>query len=533
MTPVDTIVSERTKTRTPWARRWLEGAGAAIVLSPGVLWGELSSTRTFAYHRLLPLTTVDRGLVLDLIVGSFLAMLVAWGIEQAVDARLARERAPSRSYTPLLWALWASFLLGMALLSLMQAQLIMWKWLSPVWTFTAAAAVLYVLWAASARLYAKAIHAIRTVLMLAGVCLFWMVPLLIAHSLARQPYDTTDFSKPVAVHDASHPRIVWLLFDGMSYEQAFVHRWPDLAMPNFDRLRSRSVTFSSVSPEGQFTENIVPSLLLGKTIAKVASTPEGWPKYRDEGRWIPFDADDTLFADAKRSGWTTGVAGVWNPYCRILKDQLDFCHMQLAPMFVAGISRDNSSIENAMAPVYQFRRILFGQTAAESNSELSFDDLTSIQRKLIMDKDLDLCFLHLAAPHPAGFYDRRTQKLGAGSHSYIDNLAFADRLLGVLLDDLDRSGTADRTTLIISSDHSWRVWLWRNQVGWTDEDELASAHGKSDDPRPVLMVQFPHEQHASEISRPVPLLWMHGLIESMMAGQIQNRQQLETWATRQ
>src|SRR5690242_6434749 len=164
MTPVDTIVAERTKTRTPWARRWLEGAGISILLAPGVLWGELSSTRTFAYHRLLPLTTVDRGLVLDLVAGSFLAMLVAWGIEVAVDARLARERPSRRSCSPLLWALWASFLLGMAVLSLMQAQLIMWKWVSPVWAFTAAGAALFVLWATSARLYAKTIHAIRTVL---------------------------------------------------------------------------------------------------------------------------------------------------------------------------------------------------------------------------------------------------------------------------------------------------------------------------------------------------------------------------------
>jgi len=533
MTPVDTIVAERTKTRTPWARRWLEGAGISILLAPGVLWGELSSTNNYAFHRLLPFNTIDRALALDLVAGSLLAMLVAWGIEKIVDTGVARQRPGRRSYTPLLWTLWISFALEMGVLSLMQGWIIAWSWVSPIRTFGLAFAAGFILWAASARLYDRAIHFVRTGLMLAGLCLFWMVPLLIAHSLARQPWDATDFSRPVPVHDSNHPRIVWLLFDGMSYDQVFVHRWPDLAMPNFDRLRARSVTFSSVSPEGQFTENIVPSLLLGKTISKVVATRDGWPKYRAEGDWVPFEPNQTLFADAKRNGWTTGIVGFWNPYCRILKDQLDLCHMDLAPLAIGGMSRDNNTIENAMAPVYQLRRILFGPPAHESNSNPTFDEFTSIDRKLIMDKDLDLCFLHLAAPHPPGFYDRRTQKLGTGSHSYVDNLALADRLLGVLLDDLDRSGTADRTTLIISSDHSWRVWLWRNQVGWTDEDELASAHGKLDDPRPMLMVRFPHEQHASEISRPVPLLWMHGLLESMMAGQLESRQQLEDWAARQ
>ena len=49
----------------------------------------------------------------------------------------------------------------------------------------------------------------------------------------------------------------------------------------------------------------------------------------------------------------------------------------------------------------------------------------------------------------------------------------------------------------------------------------------------MLMVSFPGEQHSADIGRRVPLLNMHAMIEGMLAGQIENRQQLEHWAAQQ
>jgi arylsulfatase A-like enzyme len=116
--------------------------------------------------------------------------------------------------------------------------------------------------------------------------------------------------------------------------------------------------------------------------------------------------------------------------------------------------------------------------------------------------------------------------------SYIDNLALADRSLGELLQTLDETRDAEQTTLIVSSDHSWRVGIWRYGFGWTKEDELASGHGHFD-PRPVLMVRFPGETAPTDVEQPVPLLAMHAMIDRMLAGQLGDAQQLEAWEGKQ
>jgi hypothetical protein len=360
-----------------------------------------------------------------------------------------------------------------------------------------------------------------------------MVPTLVAAGTRRQPYDVQSFEKAMAAPEPGHRRIVWLLFDGMSYDQVFDHRWPGLAMLNFDRLRSQSATFSSVRPDGRFTEDVVPSLLMGVPILETRATSDGWLLYRShrQSAWRRFDGSTTLFADAHREGWTTGVTGWYNPYCRLLRDQLDSCWMDLLPL-PDHFSRDKSTAGNLLGllPSVDPAEVPAPPSQPGDSPLNEIAEIPAVDR-MIADEKIDLVFVHLPMPHPPGRYDRRSGRIGDGG-SYIDNLALSDRILRRLLADVGRTEAASRTTVIVSSDHSWRVWLWRDTFGWSTEDEEASDHGEFD-PRPMLMVRFPGETTAAGVSRPVRLLAMHDLVERMMAGEIGSNAQLEAWASRQ
>lgn len=516
--------------RTPWSRSWLEGAGAAILLAPGLIWLQLSQSHVDTFHRLLPLTTVTRALAVDLVLLSLASMLVIRGLE----ALASRVPATGRSVLVLAWALWFGLLAARAVAGMIVAQVLWWQQITTGRTFLLVAGLLAILWQVSLRGYFLTIRALRFGVLLAGFCLFWMVPALIVASFAHQPWDQAQFRKPLPPA-APHRRIVWLLFDEMSYDQTFVHRWPGLALPNLDALHAQSVTFSNVQPDGFFTELVIPSIFLGKPINDVRGTPSGWMTYQSakHGPWQPFDGSQTLFADAQRDGWTTGALGDYNPYCRMLKDQLDFCWMGMPPL-PDHFSRDKSTLGNVIAPlVADWDRLDKRPAKPKATDSSPLDALGPVLhgRELIGDEAIDLCFIHLPMPHPPGSYDRKTGRIGV-SGSYIDNLALSDRVLGLLMADLAKTADADQTTVILSSDHSWRVWLWRNTFGWTREDELASGHGHFD-PRPMLMVRFPGQTAAQEIDHPVPLLGMHDLIERMMTGQIENQQQLDAWAAQQ
>lgn len=506
--------------RRSWGYRSLQGAGAGILLTIGLSWDQLSPTHLDLFHRLLPINTIVCAIAVDLILASVLATLAFWLFDR-IDGR-------GRS---LLWVLVGGFLADRAVGGLITAQVLSWDRLSPLGAFFLASGVLLVLWVASRRIYAATVRGMRMTLLLLGFCIFWMLPVLLAGGFARQPWDATRIRKPVAPADA-HPRVVWVLFDEMSWRQMFADRFPGLDLPNFDRLRAESVVFSNVQPDGFFTENVIPSLLLGKPILDTRASSAGWLFYRTQAHapWTRFDPAATLFAEAQREGWTTGVAGTYNPYCRLLADQLDSCWMHLND-FPDHLSRDNSTLENVTAPLRAQwarlrRRPLATPTLAEVLAELVHEGTG-----MAADSTIDFSFLHVPLPHPPGFYDRRSGRIGPGG-SYIDNLALSDRILGQVMEGVERSGAAARTTVIVSSDHSWRTFLWRNANGWTREDELASDHGVFD-PRPMLIVRFPMGTAGDEIARPVPLLAMHDLLERILAGKIANPQQLEDWAEHQ
>jgi hypothetical protein len=438
----------------------------------------------------------------------------------------------------LLWALWFGILAPpfRTVANLALANVNWWQRVSALDAFLWTVVPLFLLWFLSRPWFLSAVRILRVAVLLLGFCMFWMVPALVRDSMARQPRDQASFLKPLPASTVPHRRIVWVLFDEMSYDQVFDHRFPGLELPNLDRLRAESTTFSDVDPDGRFTEDVIPSILLGVPIDQVRGTPSGWMIYqtRQVSPWIRFQGAQTLFADAQREGWTSGVVGEFNPYCRLLQDQLDSCWMSLPPL-PNNMSRDRSTLGNVLAPLAgawdrQFHRKRSGPAPPGLST---VDVLPSVAAgdRLIRDTSIDLCLVHLPFPHPPGDYNRKTDRIGA-SGTYIDNLALSDRILGHILTEIAQLPDASNTVLVLSSDHSWRTWLWRGKFDWTPEEEIASRHGYFD-PRPMLMVRFPGQTTPDKVSRPVPLLSMHNLLEGIMGGEIESPQQLQSWAGKQ
>jgi hypothetical protein len=311
---------------------------------------------------------------------------------------------------------------------------------------------------------------------------------------------------------------VWLLFDELSYDQTFEHRFPSLALPAFDSFKSKSVVFSNLQPAGYYTDRVIPSYLLGESVGNIRSNLDGDPVVKLTGKpWQAFDAQATLFAEAKRLGWTTGVVGWYNPYCRILVGTLNYCFWRMGDGQSDGAFPDHSALQNAAVPIEEE---LHGFEHKPGFAELKHaQDFTAIMPQaeaLLRDQSIGFVFIHLPIPHPPGIYDRRTGRLRA-TGSYIDNLALADKSLAELMAILNATSLAPRTTVIVCSDHSWRVPMWRSPPLWTKEDETAS-HGRFD-PRPVLMIHFPGQHEGQLVTAPFPSIRIHEIIQHLLRGE--------------
>jgi hypothetical protein len=352
-----------------------------------------------------------------------------------------------------------------------------------------------------------------------------LLPRLAIDGFRSEPRDQTSFTRGGLPAQHANARIVWILMDELSYDQTFDHRQSDLSLHNFDAFASESIRFSNVQPSGIYTEFVVPGLLLGAPVAELKTPLHGQVSFRTAsgGAWHPLDQQSTIFGEAWKLGWNPGVAGWYNPYCRLFPDVLARCSWLFSD-YVPGLnlplSYDKSVIEN-MSVLLPFRtdlEFIFHDQSDNAAHRRDYEDVMRRSGSLLKDGQIRFVFLHMPVPHPRGIYDRIHHQL-SDQGDYLDNLVLADDTLGSLLEILRAMPDFQRTTVIVSSDHSWRTAWWKPYPAWSMEEERVTDGGKFD-PRPVLMVHLPGAATGQVIAKPVDGLVVHRILERLLHGQM-------------
>lgn len=497
-------------------RQLAEAAGCALLLLPNYL-QLLRPSNLALYHHQLPVSHLVSGVLIDALA---LFILIEMFLLSVPHFPQPLQRIVIAMFAGLM--LWR--MVDIAAATCNDAQIFIAFWNSirkPACIITSAAFGVFA--NLSSRKVGSIVRWIRVIPAAFAFSAFWIVPRLLYIALAQQP---AMFNPPLdafpPAHDELHRRVVWILFDELSYDQSFEHVGPDVALPHLSNFRSRSISFSNLQPIGYYTELIIPSLFLGKRIDRVRSTVDGELSYDAGSRhlWKKYDPDMTLFAIAQRRGWNAGIVGWYNPYCRILGPVLNTCFWQPVDIFPTeeyGASEEKSALANAAAlPQWYLRRFNRGATAADEHIR-EYREVMKRALVLIDDTRVRFVFLHLPLPHPPGIYDRRRHKLRSAG-TYLDNLVLADDMFGTILRQIDMTSSAKQTTVIVSSDHSWRVPLWRDTAEWTSEEERAS--GGRFDPRPVLLIHFPGQTSGKEVANSVSELLEYDLVAAMLRDQI-------------
>jgi hypothetical protein len=503
-------------------RLWLQGGGLAMLYLLPLIADFLSPSQNGFYHQVMPITSLTRGVVLDLLL---LALVVAGGF-----AWLRRIQSVFLRRVLWLFALFVTaFVTERGLVDVLHNVSIGFTlpaWAAQLPWIVLAAAVPLLLFAP--RYYDLVTKAAEVFLMSAGMAaLFVVLPQLLYACFNHAPAEQASF-----VHTASQPwrpgepRIVWVLFDELSYDQVFDHRQPNVELPAFTALRQESVSFSQLVPMGDQTELVIPSLFLGRPIIQVKSNRQGamlWVS-KPEMSWESFRSEDTVFAVAQRQSWGTGVAGWYNPYCRILATVLDRCYWTHREFAFGGrfnrISSQRSVWGNARdgLPLIPQIENAWRHTPPNQSHRVDYRNVLREAKSLISDENIRFAFIHLPVPHPPGIFADPTQRIGE-TEDYLGNLILADQALAQLRAAIAKTSAASDTIFIVSSDHSWRVSTWRGAPGWTNAEERATGGGAFD-PRPVLMVRFPGQNTPEQVDRPQSEMIVHDLLLDLIAGKV-------------
>lgn len=527
------------------ARWWAEGAGLALVVMLPSFFPLLLPDNLALYHEKFPVQNLIFGILLDL---GAIAVLSVCAL--ALVLRLPERPRLMAGAVLAAAVLWRAGLFLASLRMADQFDLLahgernasgLIQFLEEgmrLKIYVAAGLVLIFLLLALAKplLMRAIIRGTRIGLAGFAFSIIWLVPQLVyLTTRSAQPRVSARQISPSRVKTSSTPqaRLVWILFDELSYRVVFEQHPAGEEFPNLESLHNQSFSFTRVDPVGFYTDHVVPSLLAGKEMDEIRSTSAGRLEYRGlpQRNWEAFDEDSSLFGVAERSGWNPGVAGWYNPYCRLFASVLSECSWRAAavlPLETIGASGSKSIAANALILPEQLLARLSGERLIDGSTgrQRNIDDYRSIMeraRGLIQNQQIHFVFLHLPVPHPPGIYDRRRHQLRPAGN-YLDNLTLADDTLGQLMHEIAESADSDQTTVIVSSDHSWRVPMWETGRDWTQEEEEIS-HGKFD-PRPVFLVHFPGQTNSVEVRSQVPELEEHDIIAAIFSRQVGNEAQL-------
>jgi hypothetical protein len=347
-------------------------------------------------------------------------------------------------------------------------------------------------------------------------------------------YHPTDYADgPLAERLAGAPpgvRAVWIVFDEWSQAIAFNKRPAGLDLPNFDRFRSESFYATAAEPPAGFTRISIPSLLIGE---HAETTPAGPKELTVEVSShhgpVSWGALPNVFDTARQMGFNTALAGWFHPYGRLLNHSLTRCYWT-AEWLPPGIE-ESFQPESLLAAMWRRARMqaaglplvarLLGEPAMR-NARLGelerFNYLRNRALEIATDPSIGLVFIHLPVPHPPALYDRSLKKMTSDpTRGYLDGLALADAVLGVLRQKMEDAGLWNGAAVLISSDHSLRPSIWRDQHIWNREDETVAPVNTSGVP---FLLKLPGQTGAVTYEKSFNTDISGSLLTAILAGDL-------------
>jgi arylsulfatase A-like enzyme len=259
---------------------------------------------------------------------------------------------------------------------------------------------------------------------------------------------------------------VWIIFDELDQRLAFEQRPATVAMPEFDKLRGSALYATAAYSPTSGTLSALPSLITGKLVASARPVGPGDLRimYADPGdtNEVRWSEEPNVFSRARALGIDSALIGWYHPYCRELTRDLTSCWWTAMPFQADSVGRTTTeAVPKYLRSLFETSLLSpFGQSLSTREAAERFQALFAEARRAVANPSFGLVFLHLQVPHAPHAYSRHNRDFtlsNAPVTGYLDSLALADIALGELRHAMEESSLWDSTTVLVSSDHSYRT----------------------------------------------------------------------------
>lgn len=332
---------------------------------------------------------------------------------------------------------------------------------------------------------------------------------------------------PTTTRSSKFPkRVVLMIFDELDHE-SIVNRPDHIKMSSWEELVSKSVVSEKAFPPNNYTQKSIPSLLTGRQVvqARPAGTKELEIKFSLDDKSIRIQDTENIFSDVKAKGGRSGIVGWFHPYVRLFEKEVNAAYWY--PDAVSTCFSLSECVLENFAVV--FNSLPFSNPF-EAKEHLKFEELFSEPRvagqieripqmrqhavEMAGDDRLDLVYLHFSFPH-APYFDKDVRQ----TDDYVASFELVDKTISEIREAIDRSGLSERTAIVVSSDHWWRVKTEENFDG--DENKLR-----------VPFVVHVGGTRRIEISQAFNTIVTRYLIDAIFRGEITANEDVPAWLTR-
>jgi hypothetical protein len=339
------------------------------------------------------------------------------------------------------------------------------------------------------------------------------------------------------------PRVVWLIFDELDQRMTFVNRPDSVKMPEIDRLRSHAVYASNAYPPAGKTLVSIPALITGRFVSKatISNSKELLISFNDAAQPVRLSSQANIFSRARGMGLNSAAVGWYHPYCRLIGSSLASCDIHGSRWDMPELTMSEMlryPMNPAWMPVVWKNLPLLKKLGIKGHFErfhgskrravviTRYLNMLADAKAVLANPALDLVFVHWTIPHPAGIYNRAKKQLAwdGARQTYLDNLELVDNTIGELRRFMESAGTWQASTVIVSSDHAYRTYLWTSLA----KEEKKAVGGKFDGRIPFL-IKLPGQQRPLVYEPALNTVVTHDLILALLEPTIKDPEALVEW----